>query len=54
MSFEGNFSYINKGIKVAGLILLTHLFVNDVMLFGLGTLQEMNKFKEILELLPGN
>jgi hypothetical protein len=40
-----------KGIKVAGSFNLTHLlFVDDVIFFGIGTLQEVKKYTEILDL----
>ena len=40
-----------KGIKVAGSFNLTHLlFVGDVIFFGIGTLQKVKKYMEILYL----
>jgi hypothetical protein len=40
-----------KGIKVRGSVSLSHLlFTDDVMIFGVGSINEVKKFKDILDL----
>ena len=39
-----------KGIKISARLFLTHLlFVDDVILFGFGSLEEWRAFKDILD-----